>query len=163
MKQVEILSTFKEYSSVKELPAADQRLIKEAHKSVSRAYAPYSQFNVGAAVLLANGKIVSGNNQENASYPIGLCAERVALFSASADFPKQKIKAIAVTAKSKDFIISKPVSPCGACRQSIAEYEHRHNHPIRVILTGEKGKVLVADGIKNFLPLMFKVDDLKKR
>src|SRR6185295_10907336 len=161
MKKVEVQSTFTEYDSINELTADDKNLVDHARKSVMSAYAPYSRFNVGAAVLLENGKVMLGNNQENASYPIGLCAERVAIFAAAANYPGVKIKAIAITALSKQFLIDKPITPCGACRQAIAEYEHRYHHPIRLIMVGESGKVLVAESITNFLPYQFNGDDLK--
>jgi cytidine deaminase len=163
MKKTHVQSEFTEYDSVDELSSADKNLANEARKSASDAYAPYSNFHVGAAVLLENGVIVKGNNQENASYPIGLCAERVAVFAAGANYPGIKIKSIAITASSNDFMIDKPVAPCGACRQAIAEYEHRYGNEIHLILFGENGPVLVADGIKNFLPHMFDGDDLKPK
>ena len=163
MKKTQIQSEFLEFDSVDELNAEDKKLVEEARRSALDAYAPYSNFQVGAAVLLENGIIVKGNNQENASYPIGLCAERVAVFAAGANYPGIKIKAIAITALSKQFLIDKPVAPCGACRQAISEYEHRYKNSIRLIMVGESGKVLVADGIKNFLPFMFNGDDLKKK
>mgnify|MGYP003335360558 CR=1 FL=1 len=161
MKQTEWVSRFTEFASVNELPAGDKKLIEQARKSVMSAYAPYSRFSVGAAVLLDNGVVMLGNNQENASYPIGLCAERVAVFAAAANYPGVKIKAIAITAMSKQFLIDKPITPCGACRQAIAEYEHRYQNPIRLVMTGESGNVLVADSIKHFLPHQFNGDDLK--
>ena len=163
MNQTEWVSKFTEFSSVEELPEEDRKLIEQAQKSVMSAYAPYSRFNVGAAVLLENGTVMLGNNQENASYPIGLCAERVAVFAAAANHPGIKIKAIAITALSKQFLIDKPITPCGACRQAIAEYEHRYQNPIRLIMTGETGKVLVADSIRHFLPYQFNGDDLKEK
>ena len=137
MKKTIIQSEFFEFDSVDELNEEDKKLVAEARGSAKNAYAPYSNFNVGAAALLDNGIIVKGNNQENASYPTGLCAERVAIFAAGANYPGIKIKAIAITAHSKDFLIDKPVAPCGACRQAIAEYEHRHKNSIRLILFGE--------------------------
>ena len=133
MKKVEIHSEFVEYGNVDELPDDDQRLVVEARLSVNKAYAPYSRFQVGAAVLLENGIVMRGNNQENASYPIGLCAERVAIFAAGANYPGV---------------------------QAIAEYEHRYHGPIRMIMVGETGKVLVADSISQFLPYQFTADDL---
>ncbi len=163
MKKTVIESEFFEYGSVDELSDEDKKLVAEARDSVKNAYAPYSHFHVGAAVMLDNGTIVKGNNQENASYPIGLCAERVAIFAAGANYPGIKMKAIAITASSNQFLIDKPVAPCGACRQAIAEYEHRYKTPIRLILLGESGKVLVTEGIKNFLPFMFDGDDLKAK
>ncbi len=163
MKKTQVQSEFFEFDSVDELSAEEKKLTNEARKSVNNAYAPYSHFHVGAAVLLENGVTVCGNNQENASYPIGMCAERVAVFAAGANYPGVKIKAIAITASSKEFLIDQPVAPCGACRQAIAEYEHRYKQPIRLILFGEHGKVLVSESIKNFLPYMFDGDDLKAR
>ena len=163
MNKIQVQSEFLEFNSVDELNAEDKNLVDEARKSAADAYAPYSNFNVGAAVLLENGIVVRGNNQENASYPIGLCAERVAVFSAGANYPGIKIKSIAITAFSKEFMIDKPVAPCGACRQAIAEYEHRYKNGIRLILVGESGKVLIAEGIKNFLPYMFDGDNLKAK
>jgi cytidine deaminase len=127
------------------------------------AYAPYSHFNVGAAVLLANGKIVKGNNQENASYPVGLCAERVAIFSAGANYPGIPVEAIAVIATSDHFHLDRPVPPCGACRQAIAEYEHRYNKKIKMIMAGETGKVLLSESIENLLPYQFNADDLNTK
>ena len=163
MNQTKWVSEFIEFASPDELPEDDRMLIEQARKSVMSAYAPYSRFSVGAAVLLENGTIMLGNNQENASYPIGMCAERVAVFAAAANYPGVKIKAIAITALSKQFLIDKPITPCGACRQAIAEYEHRYKNPIRLIMVGESGKVLVADSIKHFLPYQFTGDDLKAK
>jgi len=163
MNQTEWVSKFSEFESVNELNESDKSLIEQARQSVMSAYAPYSRFNVGAAVLLENGKIMLGNNQENASYPIGMCAERVAVFAAAANYPGVKIKAIAITALSKQFLIDKPITPCGACRQAIAEYEHRYKNPIRLIMTGESGKILIADSIVHFLPYQFNGDDLKSK
>src|SRR5687768_3240302 len=160
MNQTQWISKFSEFESAEELHEEDRLLIEKARQSVMSAYAPYSRFSVGAAVLLENGSVMLGNNQENASYPIGLCAERVAVFAAAANYPGIKIKAIAITALSKQFLIDKPITPCGACRQAIAEYEHRYKHPIRLIMTGETGKILVADSIRHFLPYQFNGDDL---
>ena len=163
MKKFEIRSEFTEYDSIEELPAEDRNLMEAAKASALHAYAPYSNFHVGAAVLMENGIIMRGSNQENASYPIGLCAERVAIFAAGANHPNVRIMSIAVTAQSDFFKIDKPISPCGACRQAIAEYEHRYKQPIRVILVGESGKVMVADSISQFLPAQFNSDDLQAK
>ena len=163
MKNVEILCHLTEYENQDELNADDRYLISEARSSMNDAYAPYSHFLVGAAVLLENGKIVRGNNQENASYPIGLCAERVAIFSAGANYPGVAIKAVAVSATSEKFHIDKPIAPCGACRQAIAEYEHRFKQNIRMIMTGESGKVITADSVGSLLPFQFNSDDLKSK
>src|ERR1043165_4643087 len=145
MKKTVIQSEFFEFDSVDELNADDKKLVAEAHASVKDAYAPYSNFHVGAAVMLENGTIIKGNNQENASYPVGLCAERVAIFSAGANYPGVKIKALAVSAKADQFHVDKPVPPCGACRQAIAEYEHRYKSKIKIIMSGETGKILIFD------------------
>ena len=163
MKYVEIFSRLTEYESQAELNEEDNRLIIEAKESMKNAYAPYSHFHVGAAVLLENGIIQRGNNQENAAYPTRLCAERVAIFAAGANFPGVPIKMIAVTASSKQFHVDKPVAPCGACRQAIAEYEHLHKNNIRVIMSGETGKVIAADSISSLLPFQFNGDDLKTK
>lgn len=143
------------YESIKDLHKKDAELLKEAQKMVKTAYAPYSNFQVGAAVLLDNGKIITGNNQENAAYPSGLCAERVAIFHASSQYPNIAVKTIAVAVKSKNTIVSEPLSPCGGCRQVIAEYENKYASPIRIIMSGEKGQIYIAESIESLLPLMF--------
>ncbi|HXB40377.1 MAG TPA: cytidine deaminase [Bacteroidia bacterium] len=141
------------------LPAEDLKLLKEAERIAEEAYAPYSQFKVGAAVLLDNGQIITGNNQENAAYPSGICAERVALFYAAAQNKSAVIKSIAISchSNSKD-----PVTPCGACRQVIAEYEQKQGKKIRLIMGFQGAKTYVAQSIENLLPFMFGGKDLKK-
>ena len=143
------------YNSVSDLSKKDAELLVEAQKMVKSAYAPYSNFHVGAAVLLENGKIVTGNNQENAAYPSSLCAERVAIFYAGAQYPGVPVKAIAISVKSKNVVVNVPLSPCGGCRQVIAEYENKFETPIRIIMSGEKGQVYIAESIESLLPLMF--------
>ena len=143
------------YNSMTDLPKKDAELLKEAQKMVKKAYAPYSEFHVGTALLLENGKIVTGNNQENAAYPSGLCAERVAIFYAGAQYPDVAVKTIAVSVKSKNMVVSEPLSPCGGCRQVIAEYENKFGKPIRIIMSGEKGQIYIAKSIESLLPLMF--------
>ncbi|MDL5513747.1 cytidine deaminase [Arenibacter sp. M-2] len=143
------------YESVDELEKEDQILMIEAVKARNNAYSPYSKFNVGAAVLLDNDEIVIGNNQENASYPSGLCAERVAIFYASAKFPGIGIKAIAISATSKNFVVDKPAAPCGNCRQSISEYEIKQLRPISIIMSGETGEILKCKSVSDILPLAF--------
>ena len=135
--------------------------MSEAVAARKDAYAPYSNFLVGAAVLLQNGKIIIGNNQENACYPSGLCAERVAIFHAGAKYPNIKIKAIAITATSKNYVASIPAAPCGNCRQSISEYEVKQETPIRLLLMGEVGEVFMCDSIADILPLGFDSSFLK--
>jgi len=155
VSKLTILTEFDVYSSVSDLTKKEAELMKEAQKAVKSAYAPYSKFSVGAAVLLENGKIIAGNNQENAAYPSGLCAERVAIFYASAQYPGVPVKSIAITVKSKNMVIKEPLSPCGACRQVIAEYENMSKKPIRILMTGEKGPIYAAKSIESLLPLMF--------
>ncbi|MDD3876949.1 MAG: cytidine deaminase [Bacteroidales bacterium] len=162
MKEIKIIGIIKEYNSIEELSKEDQLLIEASKKAVKNAYAPYSGFNVGAAVLLENGEIVSGNNQENAAYPSGLCAERVAVFAASAKYPDVAMKAIAITAESENFLVDMPVTPCGSCRQVLAEYEHKSGKDIKVILSGKTGKILILKNIKTLLPLIFDSSKLKK-
>jgi cytidine deaminase len=163
MKPVDIVCHLTEYENLDELSTEDRNLVQAAKESASNAYAPYSHFLVGAAILLDNGQVIRGNNQENASYPIGLCAERVAAFSAHANFPGIGFKTVAVTAKSNQFSINKPVPPCGACRQAMVEYEHLFGKNIRVIMTGESGKILIADSVSALLPFQFTPGDLKNQ
>jgi cytidine deaminase len=162
MKVRNISIRFEEYENAEHLDLNDKLLLENAEKALGTAYAPYSEFRVGASVLLDNGEIISGSNQENAAYPSGLCAERVALFHAKSRYPDVVIKAIAVTARSDHFVIDHPVSPCGACRQVIAETESRQNKEIRIIMKGNTGITHVVNGISNLLPLMFKEENLKR-
>lgn len=143
------------FDSSKELSEKERNLLKQAIKARSDAYAPYSNFQVGAAVLLENGKIVIGNNQENASYPSGLCAERVAIFQAGAKYPDVAINAIAISAASKSNPVRQPAAPCGNCRQSIAEYEHKQNQPISIVFQGQEGPIYKCNSIAEILPLAF--------
>ncbi|WP_299434405.1 cytidine deaminase [uncultured Maribacter sp.] len=143
------------FSSINELENRDKKLMKRAIEARKNAYSPYSNFTVGAAVLLENGEIVLGNNQENAAYPSGLCAERVAVFYAGANYPGVKIKAIAITATSINYKVDTPVAPCGNCRQAISEYEIKQESPIELFLMGETGKVIKCKAIADILPLAF--------
>lgn len=153
---------YEEFNSLEELKNLDRELLEFASQAVNNAYAPYSKFRVGAALRLENGEIVKGNNQENAAYPSGLCAERVAIFAASANYPNIPIKAIAITVKPENGEIPYPISPCGACRQSIVEYESHFKNNIRIILRGSSGKITVFENIKSLLPFQFDMDDLIK-
>lgn len=162
MKVRNITIRFEEYDTEDKLNDADKLLLEKANASLQNAYAPYSEFKVGAAVLLDNGEIVLGNNQENAAYPSGLCAERVALFHAKSIYPEAEVKSVAITALSDNFQINHPVTPCGGCRQVIAEVEGRQNNPIRIIMKGQAGAVHIVDGISNLLPFMFKEENLKR-
>ena len=140
---------------MEELPERDAELMRRAHAAARNAYAPYSKFHVGAAVRLANGEIVVGNNVENAAYPSGLCAERVAMFAAMAQFPGVPFEALAITAWSSTKAISEPVAPCGACRQVMVEVEHVSKRPLRVLCQGDTGPVMVFDGIESLMPFVF--------
>jgi cytidine deaminase len=155
MKKISLNTTLEEYESKDQLGQEDQELVKKAEQAALGAYAPYSRFNVGAAILLESGETVLGSNQENASYPTGTCAERVALFAASANYPSTKIKAIAVVAQPTEVKVDEVLTPCGSCRQVIAEYEVKQKESIRIIMAAENGKVLIADGIDPLLPLKF--------
>ncbi len=159
--KLSVTTEFEVYGSENDLNSHEQSLLKKAQLSMKNAYAPYSNFLVGAAILLENGEIVVGNNQENAAYPSGLCAERVAIFHASAIHPGVPVTAIAVCCKASGSVIETPVPPCGACRQVIAEYETKYDSPIRIIMQGEKGKVYASNNIEALLPLMFNRKYLK--
>ncbi len=162
MQKVKLSINYLEYDQMQDLDEDDRILLEAAEKAISTAYAPYSKYYVGSALRLDNGTIVSGSNQENVAYPSGLCAERVAMFYASAQYPDQKIESIAVTAKAGDFIIKNPVAPCGACRQVMAEYQTKQKSPIRVLLKGETGKIQIISSIDDILPFMFHAEELKK-
>lgn len=139
----------------------EKKLIDAAREAATRSYAPYSQFNVGAAVQLSDGTIVTGNNQENAAYPSGLCAERTTLFWAGSQYPDKAVETLAIAARTKSGELPVPIPPCGACRQVILETEQRYNKPIRIILYGAKECYLIEDGIKALLPLRFDADFLE--
>jgi len=162
MKEIKINTVVKEYTTADELQADEQMLVGASRKAAKDAYAPYSGFRVGAALLLENGLVVTGNNQENAAYPSGLCAERVAVFAASAQYPDIAVKAIAITAESDLFEVNTPVTPCGACRQVLVEYENKAGKNIKMILTGKAGKILIVENVKSLLPLVFDASILKK-
>lgn len=144
------------------LNETERVLVETSRKMTQRAYAPYSEFYVGAALLLENGEIVTGSNQENGAYPSGLCAERVAVFAASSRYPGIPMKAIAVSARSHLLEMDQPVSPCGACRQVMLEYEVMQKQPLKLLLSKEDGKVLVIEKVSDLLPLSFSGDGLKK-
>ncbi len=150
------------FESSATLQTSDFDLLKQAKSALASSYAPYSKFHVAAAVLLENGKIVIGSNQENMAYPSGLCAERVAVFSASAQYPGIAIKSIAITAKTETMNLDHPIMCCGACLQSICEYENRYQNTIRLILQGETGPVYIAKSTQTFLPFQFDGAALKK-
>ncbi|MDF0709003.1 MAG: cytidine deaminase [Bacteroidota bacterium] len=143
------------FEDEKELSQNEQKLLREAMEAKENAYAPYSKFKVGAAVLLDNGEVVIGNNQENSSYPSGLCAERVAVFQAGAKYPGVTIKTIAITASSANHEVQEPAAPCGNCRQSIIEYEQKQGSSISLLLRSEKGPIYKCNSVSDILPLAF--------
>jgi len=155
MKEINITSSFTIFDNLNELPADIQDLMNQAVEIRKKAYAPYSKFKVGAALLLDNGKIILGSNQENAAYPSGLCAERTAIFYAGSTYPEAKILKMAITAASDTNQTTAPIPPCGSCRQSIAEYEIKQDTPIEIYFMGEIGEIYKSSSLKNLLPLMF--------
>lgn len=163
MRHFDITTHCEEYNTLQELDETDRVLLEQAMKAGKDAYAPYSQYYVGASVRLTNGSIVTGNNQENVAYPSGLCAERVALFAASARYPGIALESLAIAGRALHFTITDPVTPCGACRQVIAEYEQLHSQPVRLIMMGEKSKIWIVSSISHLLPLMFHADQLRKQ
>jgi cytidine deaminase len=161
MEEGRIEVVFNQYSSVDELSASDHVLITKAKKLAKSAYAPYSGFRVASVALMSDGSYVEGTNQENASYPIGLCAERVLLAAASSVAPGQAIDTIAITYESDSVDTSAPVAPCGICRQSLLEFESRFNTPMRVLLIGNK-EIFEFKSAALLLPLGFKPHHLGK-
>jgi cytidine deaminase len=155
MKEIKICSNFKVYDSIDDLNDQIKALFNEAKLIRESAYSEYSKFSVGAAVLLENGKILCGSNQENSSYPSGLCAERTVLFYANSKYPNTKIKEIAVIAGSINKINENPVAPCGSCRQVISEFQTKQKSDIGLYFKGEKGKIIYTDSINNLLPFKF--------
>lgn len=152
---------FEIYQSFDELNDDDKSLLQQAKKVALQAYAPYSNFLVGAAALLSNGKIIVGTNQENASYPVGICAERALLAMANNLFPEEHIINMAISYHQVNGKSSKPVSPCGMCRQALVEHETRYKHSIRLILGGESGKIYIIPQSSLLLPLQFNDEFLK--
>lgn len=155
MKEIKLDVNFKVYPSIQELEEPIKALMFQAVEARKKAYAPYSKFRVGAAILLENGQVVTGSNQENAAYPSGLCAERTAMFYTGANFPEDKIVAIAVSASSDLKITSGPIPPCGACRQSMFEYEVKQDQAIKLFCMGGEGEVIESESIGNILPFHF--------
>ena len=143
------------YNDIAELTKEDADLLIKARSVTKQAYAPYSNFHVGAAAKLVNGEIVIGTNQENASYPVGICAERVLLGNAATLFPNTGIDTIAISYDSKEVKSDHPISPCGMCRQALLEYETRTYKPIRLILAGQEGKIYIIQTVKFLLPFAF--------
>lgn len=155
MKKLQIPCNINVYETLDELPKNVESLMYEAQHARSKAHAPYSNFLVGAALELSNGEIITGNNQENAAYPSGLCAERTALFYAHAQFPEEKIVRMAITAGSIHKETNTPIPPCGGCRQALIEYEQIQNMPIELYFMGTEGEIAHSESIENILPWIF--------
>ena len=155
MKEINTGSTAFIYEDINELSDVDKNLMKVAVEATKTAYAPYSGFNVGAALLMEDGSIIIGNNQENAAYPSGMCAERVAIWKAGSSFPNKKVKKIAITAVSSNKQLDKPVGPCGACRQTLLKYEINQKEDVEVFFMGEIGNVVKTSSIASLLPFSF--------
>jgi cytidine deaminase len=148
------ISTKIVFCTLQELPEAEKMLVEKAMEISRKAYAPYSRFKVGAACLLANGQVVAANNQENAAYPSGTCAERCALFFANANYPSVPVEAIAIAAHHGDAFTLDPITPCGNCRQVLVETERRFGVPMKVLMYGERD-IAVVDAAADLLPLSF--------
>ena len=160
MKENKYEFTYEVYADSSELNEKDAWLLNEARSVTIQAYAPYSKFYVGAVAIMENGEIVAGTNQENASYPVGICAERVLLGSVATLHPKIPIQTIAISYNSDEGKSDHPISPCGMCRQALLEYESRISKPIRLILGGQEGKVYIVKTAGSLLPFAFTSDEL---
>lgn len=148
------------YNDISELNEKDAWLLTEARTVTEQAYAPYSNFHVGAVAMMENGQVVAGTNQENASYPVGICAERVLLGSVATLHPNIPIESIAISYSSETVKSDHPISPCGMCRQALLEYETRLSKPIRLILSGQEGKVYIIKTASLLLPFAFTSNEL---
>ncbi len=160
MNKQEYHFDYEVYESIDDLPEEDKWLLDEAREVTQHAYAPYSRFQVGAVAKLVNGEIVAGSNQENASFPAGLCAERVVLASVSSLYPKLPIETMAISYFNNNGESNHPISPCGICRQALQEFSSKTNTDIRLILGGMHGKVFVIPNSNMLLPLSFTGKDL---
>lgn len=154
MAEKKLVIEYQEYASMAEMNAEDRSLLESAMDASRSSYAPYSEYHVGAAVLLSDGRVVKGSNQENAAYPSGLCAERTALFAAHAQYPGLQVKALAVVAYSDGRMAPEPAWPCGACRQVLAESQKRAGEPVRVIVGGSR-RIVVFSCVEDILPFIF--------
>lgn len=162
IQEVSIQTKYKVYTDDSHLNLVDQELIKKARSVALNAYAPYSGFKVGAVALMEDGTFISGTNQENASYPIGLCAERVLLAAASSIALNQKIVTMAINYQTNLVNSDKPVAPCGICRQSLVEFESRFETHLRLLLSGSSGEVFEISSVSELLPFSFKSENLGK-
>ena len=160
MKEIQIETKLSVFESFEELSQSEQDYMLQAIEIRKKAYAPYSKFLVGAAIVLDNGVVLQGSNQENAAYPSGLCAERVVIFYAGANYPNNKIEKLFISATPSDRDSTNPIPPCGSCRQAIAEYEIKQDLFIEIYFMGAKGEVYKSDSLKNLLPFMFDKSNL---
>lgn len=160
MKENKFQFSYEVFEDSSELNEKDAWLLTEAREVTTQAYAPYSKFYVGAVAMMANGKIVVGTNQENASYPVGICAERVLLGTVATLHPGMAVESIAISYNSEDVKSDHPISPCGMCRQALLEYETRMKNSIRLILSGQEGKVYIIKTASQLLPFAFTSDEL---
>jgi cytidine deaminase len=161
MKDQKFEFTYEVYTDSSELAEKDAWLLNEARQITEQAYAPYSNFHVGAVAMLANGEVVAGTNQENASYPVGICAERVLLGNAATLYPGIAIETMAISYNSDNVKSDHPISPCGMCRQALLEYETRLKYPIRLILAGMEGEIQIVKTSSLLLPFAFTSSELK--
>ena len=159
--QKEFTLKYEEYASDAELAPADAELLRVAREVTAHAYAPYSHFRVGAAARLVGGAVITGTNQENASYPAGICAERTLLSVAGAQHPGVAIDTLAISYHNGNGVSDRPISPCGICRQSLQEFEQRTGRPMRIILGGETGKIIVLERSGLLLPFAFSANELR--
>ncbi len=155
MEKINISTSATIFNDISELSEQDRMLMNKAIEAKETSYSPYSNFMVGAAILLENNEIILGSNQENAAYPSGMCAERVAVWKAGSQFPGVKIISLAITASSSTTKVDKPVGPCGACRQTLLEYEVKQNEPFEIIFMGEVGKIVKTESLSALLPFSF--------
>lgn len=155
MKKIDITASGFVYEHMTELSDEDRKLMEAAIAASKNSYSPYSSFKVGAALLMEDGSIITGSNQENAAYPSGMCAERVAVWKAGATYPGKKVLKIAITANSPNKKVDVPVGPCGACRQTLLEYEINQKKPMEILFMGEIGKVVKLSSVSTTLPFSF--------
>ena len=155
MKQKKLILEWEEVNKIADLVPVEERLLNLATASLENAYAPYSNFHVGAAILLANGEMLGGSNQENAAYPMCLCAERVALSAVASQYPNEVIKTMAITVKAPKQIVDQPAMPCGSCRQALCEKEYQQKQAIRLVIRGEAGSIFCFKSAKDILPFSF--------
>ena len=158
MSKKRLTIDYEEFASVEEMTAEDRMLVAKALEAQKGSYSPYSHFQVGAALLLADGTIIKGANQENAAYPSGLCAERTALFAAGANYPDVPLECLAIAGSDHGVLCESPASPCGACRQVMAEYQKKFGKPLKIILVGSK-RIRKFYKVEDILPFIF--DSLK--